>query len=249
MEGDHEWGAPPPPKPRRSDHGGSRVLLARAAANAGAAAGSPGGLAFVARQPHPGQGACQAALVGPCHAHPAGLPAPPQVPGMRHRLHHVTPRCRCRCPGPTTLMPSRRCTARSVAPPSMCTQQVRYGPLAECMHRSRRHARPVAEQHSLCLLPRLPGTCVPLLSLPAWCTAHAGKAAPYAAAHALTWAAAPQPYVTQVAALHPLPWYCPAYLTLVPLLPGSSGPVVLCLHGGGYTGLSWALIARRLKDK
>ncbi|KAI7836178.1 hypothetical protein COHA_009945 [Chlorella ohadii] len=30
---------------------------------------------------------------------------------------------------------------------------------------------------------------------------------------------------------------------------GSSGPVVLCLHGGGYTGLSWALIARQLKDK
>mmetsp|Transcript_17995 Transcript_17995/g.32030 ORF Transcript_17995/g.32030 Transcript_17995/m.32030 type:complete len:382 (-) Transcript_17995:19-1164(-) len=29
---------------------------------------------------------------------------------------------------------------------------------------------------------------------------------------------------------------------------GSSGPVVFCLHGGGYTGLTWALFAKRLKD-
>lgn len=30
---------------------------------------------------------------------------------------------------------------------------------------------------------------------------------------------------------------------------GSSGPVVLCIHGGGYTGLTWSLVAEKLKDK
>ncbi|GFR43760.1 hypothetical protein Agub_g4872 [Astrephomene gubernaculifera] len=30
---------------------------------------------------------------------------------------------------------------------------------------------------------------------------------------------------------------------------GDSGPVVMCVHGGGYTGLTWSLVARRLKDK
>ena len=30
---------------------------------------------------------------------------------------------------------------------------------------------------------------------------------------------------------------------------GSSGPVVLCLHGGGYSGMSWALVAALLKDR
>ncbi|PRW60955.1 phosphatase methylesterase 1 [Chlorella sorokiniana] len=58
----------------------------------------------------------------------------------------------------------------------------------------------------------------------------------------------------------PLPWsnyfdaeqdvHCPERgATFHVCTAGSSGPVVLCLHGGGYTGLSWALIARRLKDK
>lgn len=58
----------------------------------------------------------------------------------------------------------------------------------------------------------------------------------------------------------PLPWsdyfdaqqevHCPERgATFHVYTAGSSGPVVLCLHGGGYTGLSWALIARRLKDK
>lgn len=28
----------------------------------------------------------------------------------------------------------------------------------------------------------------------------------------------------------------------------NKGPVVLCLHGGGYTGLTWALVAQQLKD-
>lgn len=28
---------------------------------------------------------------------------------------------------------------------------------------------------------------------------------------------------------------------------GSTGPVVLCLHGGGYSGLTWALVAARLR--
>jgi len=30
---------------------------------------------------------------------------------------------------------------------------------------------------------------------------------------------------------------------------GSEGPVVFCLHGGGYSGLSFALAARQMKDK
>lgn len=29
-------------------------------------------------------------------------------------------------------------------------------------------------------------------------------------------------------------------------IAGSQGPVILCLHGGGYTGLSWSLVAARL---
>ncbi len=29
---------------------------------------------------------------------------------------------------------------------------------------------------------------------------------------------------------------------------GASGPVVLCVHGGGYTGLTWSLMAHKLKD-
>jgi Alpha/beta hydrolase family len=31
-------------------------------------------------------------------------------------------------------------------------------------------------------------------------------------------------------------------------LAGKTGPIFLCLHGGGYTGLSWALVAERLKE-
>eukprot|EP00879_Flechtneria_rotunda_P005408 GHRR01005699.1.p1 GENE.GHRR01005699.1~~GHRR01005699.1.p1 ORF type:complete len:437 (+),score=84.88 GHRR01005699.1:148-1311(+) len=30
---------------------------------------------------------------------------------------------------------------------------------------------------------------------------------------------------------------------------GSTGAVVFCLHGGGYTGLTWSLVARQLKDR
>lgn len=30
---------------------------------------------------------------------------------------------------------------------------------------------------------------------------------------------------------------------------GSTGPVVLCIHGGGYTGLTWSLVAPLLKSK
>eukprot|EP00882_Tetradesmus_deserticola_P021238 GHRQ01022991.1.p2 GENE.GHRQ01022991.1~~GHRQ01022991.1.p2 ORF type:complete len:137 (+),score=16.11 GHRQ01022991.1:380-790(+) len=30
---------------------------------------------------------------------------------------------------------------------------------------------------------------------------------------------------------------------------GSAGAVVLCLHGGGYTGLTWSLVAQHLKDR
>eukprot|EP00232_Nephroselmis_pyriformis_P028452 CAMPEP_0182869002 /NCGR_PEP_ID=MMETSP0034_2-20130328/9658_1 /TAXON_ID=156128 /ORGANISM="Nephroselmis pyriformis, Strain CCMP717" /LENGTH=155 /DNA_ID=CAMNT_0025001437 /DNA_START=390 /DNA_END=854 /DNA_ORIENTATION=+ len=29
----------------------------------------------------------------------------------------------------------------------------------------------------------------------------------------------------------------------------AGAPVILCLHGGGYTGLTWGLVAQRLKDK
>jgi protein phosphatase methylesterase 1 len=30
---------------------------------------------------------------------------------------------------------------------------------------------------------------------------------------------------------------------------GSAGAVVLCLHGGGYTGLTWSLVAQQLKQQ
>ena len=29
-------------------------------------------------------------------------------------------------------------------------------------------------------------------------------------------------------------------------LAGAQGPVLLCLHGGGYTGMTWAVCAQRL---
>ena len=29
----------------------------------------------------------------------------------------------------------------------------------------------------------------------------------------------------------------------------SKGPVILCLHGGGYTALTWALLAKQLKGR
>ncbi|KAL4442685.1 hypothetical protein ABPG77_006679 [Micractinium sp. CCAP 211/92] len=58
----------------------------------------------------------------------------------------------------------------------------------------------------------------------------------------------------------PLPWtsyfdrrerlYCPERQAEFNVyVAGDSGPVLLCLHGGGYTGLSWALIAKALKDR
>lgn len=30
---------------------------------------------------------------------------------------------------------------------------------------------------------------------------------------------------------------------------GSAGAVVFCLHGGGYTGLTWSLVAKQLKQQ
>lgn len=30
---------------------------------------------------------------------------------------------------------------------------------------------------------------------------------------------------------------------------GEKGAVVFCVHGGGYTGLTWSLVARQLKDR
>ena len=30
---------------------------------------------------------------------------------------------------------------------------------------------------------------------------------------------------------------------------GESGPVIFCLHGAGYTGLTWSMLAARLKDR
>ncbi|KAL4854217.1 Protein phosphatase methylesterase 1 [Chlorella vulgaris] len=58
----------------------------------------------------------------------------------------------------------------------------------------------------------------------------------------------------------PLPWtayfdsrqrvWCPErQATFNVYTAGSSGPVLLCLHGGGYTGLSWSLLAQQLKDR
>lgn len=32
-------------------------------------------------------------------------------------------------------------------------------------------------------------------------------------------------------------------------LSGSTGPVLYCLHGGGYTGLTWSLVAAAVKDR
>ena len=32
-------------------------------------------------------------------------------------------------------------------------------------------------------------------------------------------------------------------------LAGTTGPVVFCLHGGGYSGLTWALLAKPLKGR
>jgi hypothetical protein len=32
-------------------------------------------------------------------------------------------------------------------------------------------------------------------------------------------------------------------------LAGSSGAVLFCLHGCGYTGLTWALVAAAVKDR
>jgi protein phosphatase methylesterase 1 len=32
-------------------------------------------------------------------------------------------------------------------------------------------------------------------------------------------------------------------------LAGSQGPVLFCLHGGGYTGLSFALVAGKTREK
>ena len=32
-------------------------------------------------------------------------------------------------------------------------------------------------------------------------------------------------------------------------LAGKTGPVVFCLHGGGYSGLTWALLAKQLQGR
>ncbi len=32
-------------------------------------------------------------------------------------------------------------------------------------------------------------------------------------------------------------------------LAGDHGAVVFCLHGGGYTGLTWSLVAKQLKQQ
>ena len=32
-------------------------------------------------------------------------------------------------------------------------------------------------------------------------------------------------------------------------LAGSKGPLLFCLHGGGYCGLTWALVAAALKSE
>ncbi|KAI3424160.1 hypothetical protein D9Q98_009519 [Chlorella vulgaris] len=72
---------------------------------------------------------------------------------------------------------------------------------------------------------------------------------------------AAEPCVPRDASLPlPLPWTayfdrrqrvrCPErQATFNVYTAGSSGPVLLCLHGGGYTGLSWSLLAQQLKDR
>jgi hypothetical protein len=37
--------------------------------------------------------------------------------------------------------------------------------------------------------------------------------------------------------------------TFTTYMAGSSGAVVFCLHGGGYTGLTWSLVAKQLKQQ
>lgn len=37
--------------------------------------------------------------------------------------------------------------------------------------------------------------------------------------------------------------------TFTTYMAGSSGAVVYCLHGGGYTGLTWSLVATQLKQQ
>lgn len=256
MEGDHEWGAPPPPKPRRSDHGGGRGLLARAAANA---AGSPGGLqpANAARvrgataAPCPRRVSSTPGRALPCPTSrpscpTAGVgdaaPPPPRDPALSLPLpwsDYFDAQQEVHCPERGATFHVYTAGAVWAASRGACT-------VHGAMH-DRRHSTEACAPLAAAIAGRLRAIAqsASTVHCKRW------KSDPAAVWRTLRPAAAPQPYVTQV--VHPClgtaPLTCPAYLTLVPLLPGSSGPVVLCLHGGGYTGLSWALIARRLKDK
>jgi hypothetical protein len=37
--------------------------------------------------------------------------------------------------------------------------------------------------------------------------------------------------------------------TFTTYMAGTAGAVVFCLHGGGYTGLTWSLVAQQLKQQ
>ena len=41
--------------------------------------------------------------------------------------------------------------------------------------------------------------------------------------------------------------YCPCSRRIY--TAGKEGPILLCLHGGGYTGLTWAPLAKRVKKR
>jgi protein phosphatase methylesterase 1 len=97
-----------------------------------------------------------------------------------------------------------------------------------------------------------PATCIAPTAPPAHATCLPGaEPAATAAAGAPEEAAPPPPPL-------PTPWStyfdacrcvrCPTRgINFNVYLAGDSGPVVLCLHGAGYTGLTWALAAQRLR--
>lgn len=53
-------------------------------------------------------------------------------------------------------------------------------------------------------------------------------------------------FVAEVAAVLVV---CACRGTFTTYMAGSSGAVVFCLHGGGYTGLTWSLVAKQLKQQ
>lgn len=128
--------------------------------------------------------------------------------------------CPYRYPGRPSLTEGSDCTALNSKQSSMCMLQV-------CRRRVRQKTGPFL--------------CMPV---PVKCSGRRALASACAQA-AVRPACAGSPWRVQLCGL------LPSTPTPVPstLAAGNSGPVLLCLHGGGYTGLSWALIARALKDR